>query len=438
MKSIKTAFVVVVMLVVVYGVWQMINKKPIGPPQGMDEFMAWNTGSLQPAGESGVPALTPPTVQAPGFGASPAPLTSDPADADNGAVMPSLRPAPAPALAASQAQTASPYPGTSSEDSWGQHASTHQQGSTAHDGHGGAHVIAPPTDSPVVGAPVVSASGGSSFTNSSFTSHETQPAEPAPSVYGQPNTAAAGATASDPAYALASTGFEMSWSKVQDQLAGGELAEALAELSLWYGSADVPADLQPEMLELLDQLAGAVIYSRQHLLEAPYEVKSGETLDDIALRYQVPAQLLANINGIADSSQLQPGQELKVVRGPFNALISLERQELTLIVDGRYAGRFAIGLGNDPAPRTGQFAVREKAVEKMFVARDGSTVPAGDDANPYGQYWIGLDGTLGIHGAAPAPQNGPRASTGSIIVEPGDARDLFAILSEDSRVIIRR
>ena len=74
----------------------------------------------------------------------------------------------------------------------------------------------------------------------------------------------------------------------------------------------------------------------------------------------MPTQLLANINGLSETAQLAPGTQLKVVRGPFNALISLDRQELTLIVDGRYAGRFAIALGNDPHPRTGEFAVREK------------------------------------------------------------------------------
>ena len=228
----------------------------------------------------------------------------------------------------------------------------------------------------------------------------------------------------------------MTWTTVQEQLARGELAQALGELSVWYGSPDVPADKQAAMSELLDQLAGAVIYSREHLLEQPYEVQPGETLEDIAMQFQVPWQLLGNINGISDPTQVRAGMRLKVVRGPFNALISLERKELTLIVDGRYAGRFAVALGNDPAPRAGEFTVREKQTEKTFIDRDGRMIALGDDANPYGGYWIGLDGSLGIHGAA-AP-NGTRSSTGSIVVSPQDARDLFAILSEDSQVVIRR
>ena len=122
----------------------------------------------------------------------------------------------------------------------------------------------------------------------------------------------------------------------------------------------------------------------------------------------------------------------------FNALISLERQELTLIVGARYAGRFPVKLGNDPQPRAGTFTVAEKELQRTFIDRDGRSIAPGEDANPYGPYWIGLDGTLGIHGAAAPPQSGSRSSTGSIIVSPDDARDLYAILSEDSQVVIRR
>ncbi|MCA9267703.1 MAG: L,D-transpeptidase, partial [Planctomycetales bacterium] len=62
--------------------------------------------------------------------------------------------------------------------------------------------------------------------------------------------------------------------------------------------------------------------------------------------------------------------------------------------------------------------------------------PPGDEANPYGPYWIGLGNRLAIHGAATSPTR--RESTGSIVVSPDDARDLFALLSEDSQVVIRR
>src|SRR5690606_17595042 len=124
--------------------------------------------------------------------------------------------------------------------------------------------------------------------------------------------------------AVGATEFLNAWRGAQDQIAQGQLADALFTLSLWYDSPDVPNDMRNQLTELLDQLAGHVIYSPEHLLEPAHEVRTGESLESIALQYQVPWQLLANINGIADPTQLAEGTQLKVVRGPFAADISLE------------------------------------------------------------------------------------------------------------------
>ncbi len=60
-----------------------------------------------------------------------------------------------------------------------------------------------------------------------------------------------------------------------------------------------------------------MIYSREHLLEVPYEVRLKETLFDVASRCRVPYYLLANINGVSDPQVLVPGTQLKIVPGPF-------------------------------------------------------------------------------------------------------------------------
>ena len=77
----------------------------------------------------------------------------------------------------------------------------------------------------------------------------------------------------------------------------------------------------------------------------------GDTLERVAQRYNVPWQLLARINGLMppgapnsdDATKDQPlpvGMELKVVRGPFDAVVRLDKHELTLLLQNRYAGRF--------------------------------------------------------------------------------------------------
>jgi hypothetical protein len=82
---------------------------------------------------------------------------------------------------------------------------------------------------------------------------------------------------------------------VQSALDRGELSQALLLLSDWYGDPSLTAAESSEVQELLSQLAGSVIYSRENRLEPPYIVQSGERLEDIAQKYNVPWQLLAKL-----------------------------------------------------------------------------------------------------------------------------------------------
>ncbi len=230
---------------------------------------------------------------------------------------------------------------------------------------------------------------------------------------------------------------------VQKKLDKGRLAEAHLALSSLYGNPDLPVEHAQQVTNLLDQLAGTIIYSRQHLLEAPYKVKPGDTIEQIAETHNVPWQLLANINGIRDPQQVRSGQEFKVVRGPFNAQIELNRHELTLMLNGCYAGRFGIGVGLDHANLEGSYVVCSRVVNPQYYGPDGVQINADDPNNPYGGFWIGLaeqigqQSRTGIHGT-----NDPRSlhqtgGRGSIRLGDQDIKDLFGILSVGSKVVIR-
>ncbi len=153
------------------------------------------------------------------------------------------------------------------------------------------------------------------------------------------------------------------------------------------------------MLDLLDPLAGRVIYSREHLVAPPYMVRRNETLADIAQQYNVPMELLQKINGIETPNVLVPGTELKVVTGPFRAEVNLPAQELTLFLNGLYAGRFPITIGRDPAPVVGDFKVREKREDRDYFSMEGRKIPAGNPANPFGSVWLDLGREVCIHGS---------------------------------------
>ena len=228
---------------------------------------------------------------------------------------------------------------------------------------------------------------------------------------------------------------------VQKKLEAGKLAEVILELSKIYDDPNLPPEMAKQITALLDQLAGTVIYSRQHYLERPYVTQSGETIDSIAEKYHVPWQLLAKINGLmppdasnADATvadrPLPAGRELKVVRGPFNAVIHLDRHELTLMAGDYYAGRFPIGIGKGQPKLEGEYTVLNKT-----LTDDGSN---GVSPNPLGSAWIGLTDRIGIHGTNNPQGIGRDDNPGAICAGDRHLQQLYGILSVGSRVVILR
>jgi LysM repeat protein len=256
-----------------------------------------------------------------------------------------------------------------------------------------------------------------------------------------PNDPNASASA-DPA---AAGSFAVVMDRARQDLDAGRLAEGLLQLSAWYDNPQLGDAEQQQLCSLLDQIAGTVIYSTKDLLEPPYEVQPGDRLEDIGQRYNVPWQLLGKINGIGDPQSLRPGDRLKIVRGPFEAIIHLERRQLTLMLNGAYAGRFAIGVGHDHPPHEGQYMVINKMVNPPYNGIDRN-IPGGDPNNPLGDRWMGLgagpssEEGYGIHGTNstdPSALARPDLA-GCIAMGPHDADDLFDILSIGSRITIRR
>ncbi len=218
----------------------------------------------------------------------------------------------------------------------------------------------------------------------------------------------------------------------------GRFRETLAILSARYGDPSQTAAEAKALTELLDQVAGTAIYSRQHHLEPAYTVQAGETLVQIAEKYNVPPELLAKINGVADPMHLQPGQELKVVRGPFRAVIRLQDHKMELWLQDLYAGRFDIGVGADEPNLEGNFLVMEKNREPAYYSPAGRVFDAGDPLNPLGNRRIGLGGPVAIHGTNDPATIGQTGGPGAVRLGERDADDVFDILSLGSRVVIQR
>ena len=167
-----------------------------------------------------------------------------------------------------------------------------------------------------------------------------------------------------PPTAAATQLFADSWPAIQAALDRGDLAEGHKLLTRWHDDPSLTPTDAERVDALLSQLAGTVVYSTEHRLAPAHVVKQGETLETIAKEYNVPWQLLAKINGVAAADQVRPGQELKVLRGPFSAVVDLTRKQLSLTVDGRYAGKFPVTVSPGHAIADGEWLVGNKSNEQ--------------------------------------------------------------------------
>jgi hypothetical protein len=135
---------------------------------------------------------------------------------------------------------------------------------------------------------------------------------------------------------------------------------------------------------------------------------------------------LAKINGIDDPAQLVPGEHLKLIRGPFDAVVSISRRRLSLQLAGNYAGSFPVLVGRQFLGRVGgslpvtevarEGAAGTASLRRSIVLADGMVIEAVDDP-------------------AVVSDNVPPSS---LVVAVRDLDDLLDILGPGSRVLVRQ
>ena len=179
-----------------------------------------------------------------------------------------------------------------------------------------------------------------------------------------------------------------------------------------------------------------------------YVVQGGDSLARIAKRtsVQVEWSFLQRINGIRSPHLIRPGQRLKLVTGPFHAIVSKEQHALDLWLgegDERvYVRSFRVGLGEGNSTPDGLFRVRgaSKAVDPQWQDPVTRRVYAGGDPeNPIGRHWIGLEGAAdltrgiegcGLHGTIEPESIGRNRSMGCLRMLPDDIALLYEVLVE--------
>lgn len=223
----------------------------------------------------------------------------------------------------------------------------------------------------------------------------------------------------------------------EDMIRKSDFVGALKLLTKFYDDPRLTTEENQNLVSWLDPLAGKVVYSVEHHLLEPYYVRQNDTLNLLSIKFGVPPELIFNINRVAipDQTKLVPGTELKMLRGPFNAEISLTKSKMTFFVKGMYAGTFKIRIGNEPRPKTGEYRVLTKSrLGQDYNDKNDQTIEALDPRNPYGKYYLNLGGRMALHGSAQVSDS--QDTRGCISLNAVDAEDVHNILTTESVITI--
>jgi len=228
----------------------------------------------------------------------------------------------------------------------------------------------------------------------------------------------------------------------QNLIDAGEHQAAHRLLSRWYwrqraaGTAPAPGAARPgPAIELLMESAERCFRSPQPHLEEPYVIAPGDQLRKVAARYGVSWQFLSKLNKV-DAKRIRAGQRLKVLRGPFSALIDCSEFTLTVHLRGLVVNSYLVGIGKDGTTPLGTFQVRDKLENPTYYGPEG-VVGADDPANPLGERWIDIGDSFGIHGTIEPKSIGRKESRGCIRMRNPDVEDVYDLLTVGSEVVIQ-
>jgi len=201
------------------------------------------------------------------------------------------------------------------------------------------------------------------------------------------------------------------------------------------------AFVKKQLAKLADEwLFSMKIFPQDRLCES-FKVSSGDLLSTIGKRFNVPYQILMEINGIQRPETLKAGDVIKVINGPFHARIYKSTFTMDVYLQNTFVRSFPVGLGQEGMETPiGVWLVKPggKLISPTWTDPvSGKTYEAEDPDYPLGSRWIGLEGIEGqakgrtgfaIHGTKRPEEIGTARSRGCIRLQNGDAVLVYNLL----------
>lgn len=226
---------------------------------------------------------------------------------------------------------------------------------------------------------------------------------------------------------------KVDFTKIDQLIEDGEDVEANFQLSNLYWKQP---EVRPQLLQRLRAVAYRIYFAPQPHYMDGHVVQAGEALQNIAKANNVSWEYLAKLNR-TEPKKIRPGQKLKLIRGPFSAVVDISDHELTVHSHGHFVAVFPVGIGRDHASPAGTFKVMNKQRDPTYYGAEG-VIEHNDAKNPLGEYLLDLGEGIAIHGTNDVSGIGKTGGPGCVSLKDRDAADVYDLLTVGSEVIIKR
>jgi len=175
-------------------------------------------------------------------------------------------------------------------------------------------------------------------------------------------------------------------------------------------------------------------------LGTDYKVVKGDTLSNIASRYNVGTGLLVRLNKLKDANLIRIGQTLTVIEGPFRVVVDKSARRLNLYLGDTFIRSYPVTLGTKNSTPEGEFTVLRKLKNPPWTDPYNRTIIRADNPEyPLGTRWIEFippPGAYGIHGTKDAEVIGEEASFGCVRVLHPQEEEVFDFVVLGSPIVI--
>ncbi|MCC6427773.1 MAG: L,D-transpeptidase family protein [Phycisphaerales bacterium] len=239
----------------------------------------------------------------------------------------------------------------------------------------------------------------------------------------------------------------------------GQLVQARQFYSRALVNGSTAASDQAALREKISKINDDLFFSPKVTAGDPlaetYVIQSGDAIARLPRKRELAIdwRLLKRINRFSDDdlTRLKVGQKIKLIRGPFHAVVNKADYRLDMYSGSPddpgnwlYIRSFKVGLGEGNGTPVGGFIIKSRQVNPPWTnPRTGEKFAADDPQNPIGEYWLGWEGVgpsaaytgFGIHGTIDPDSIGKQKSMGCVRLLNEDVATVYEMLTERISIV---